>query len=122
MISNSNLIKQYNNLLKKSGVYFLKLKIPNSSENYIKIGNAVTLKNRLGDLQTGCPFDLNVVAFIPLSKNKKILQIEEKRAHLYFGHHHYNGEWYKNIEHLVKDYSNLRIKDLTNHKTDKEVI
>ena len=34
MISNSNLIKQYNNLLKKSGVYFLKLKIPNSIKGY----------------------------------------------------------------------------------------
>lgn len=114
-------------ILSKTGIYFLKMvfpkKILNSRNfNFFKIGQAVDVKNRVDDLKTGNPFTLKIIDFIPIKKDKKILKIEEDRAQYYFADHYYNGEWYLNIEHLIKDYVKLRIKDLTNQKTDKEVI
>ena len=125
-LKNKNIINQsidYN----QSGVYFLKMKLDSEiinecpNTNFIKIGECVNKENRKDDLDTGSPFPLEVVGFIPLPRDKNILRAEEKRAHSYFGHYHYKGEWYKNMENLVDDYVNLRKKDLTNQETVKEV-
>ena len=117
-------MKKMNN---KPGIYLTKLKFPKKivkvrKYNFIKIGQAVNIKNRMDDIKTCNPFNLEIIGFIPIERDKKLLKIEEDKAHNYFSNHHYNGEWYLNIEHLVKDYVKLRIKDLTERETDKEVI
>lgn len=114
----------------KTGVYFSEMIIPEEilklqsrfCSNFIKIGQAVDIENRFDDLQTGNPFNLKIKGFIPLTKDKKLLKIEEDRAKNYFANHYYRGEWYLNIKHLIKDYVKLRIKDLTNQEMYKEVI
>ena len=111
----------------KSGIYFYEMILPEeikklSSNNYIKIGQAVNLKERIRDLKTAVPFNYKIIGFIPVERNKKLLTIEENRAKNYFANYHYNREWYFNAKYEIADYVKLRIKDLTERETDKEVI
>jgi hypothetical protein len=111
----------------ESGVYFYEMILPKEikkllNNNYIKIGQAVNLNERIRDLKTAIPFNYKIIGFIPIERNKKLLNIEENRAKNWFANYHYNREWYLNAKYEIVNYVKTRNKDLTERETDKEVI
>jgi len=71
----------------KSGVYVIRC------HNHYKIGKADDLKQRLHDLQVGCPYELSVSAFLPceLSEAFKL----EQMLHRKYSGCRARGEWFK---------------------------
>ena len=81
---------------------------------YIKIGRTKHLKQRLSNIQSGCPFVLALWLSIRTTKDVEI----EKHLHNALSHAHLRGEWF---EPTVKDLDFLlNFFDLTN-KNVKEV-
>ena len=54
----------------------------------VKIGLATNVRERLSQLQTGSPCELELLATIPGGEN------EERALHWLFGHLHVRGEWF----------------------------
>lgn len=59
------------------------------SGSYVKIGHSANPDNRHRDLQTGCPFPLEVLATVPGGSDL------EGVLHLWFGDLRLNGEWFR---------------------------
>lgn len=60
-----------------------------SESDCYKIGHAVNVRNRVRELQTGCPHDLELVAFWRGGRGV------EKRLHRRYEDQHRRGEWYE---------------------------
>lgn len=74
----------FNESIGKEGyVYFL------SAGDYIKIGYSETIHQRINQLQTGCPFKLELVSVMPGTMKT------EKMLHNKFNKHRYNNEWFE---------------------------
>ena len=69
------------------GVYIIKC------HDLYKIGKADDLRYRLSGLQTGCPYELRVVNFIPCGENENGRL--ERALHARFEFKRHRGEWYK---------------------------
>lgn len=61
-----------------------------SDFKYIKIGQSTTLKQRMGNIQSGCPFSLTLWLSIKTPTPTPI----EKWLHKKMGHVHLRGEWF----------------------------
>lgn len=57
---------------------------------YVKIGQSITLKQRINNIQSGCPFTLTLWLSI---KTPNPIQIE-KFLHKRMAHVHMRGEWF----------------------------
>ena len=78
---------------------------------YIKIGKTKSMKQRLGNLQSGCPFFLFLWCAIRSPKTNEI----EKELHSMMSHCRVRGEWFSpKDEDLDKifDYCNLTNKKM----------
>jgi hypothetical protein len=60
-------------------------------DDYVKIGRTKNVEDRLSKLQTGNPFNINPIGFIPTAEPMKI----EKAFHHIFNSFRRNGEWFK---------------------------
>jgi len=70
----------------------------------VKIGKTTDLKKRLGGIQTGCPYELVVLATTPM---------KEKKLHQMFGRYSVgNGEWFEwsdKLSRLLTSNSNVEV-------------
>jgi hypothetical protein len=66
----------------------------------MKIGKAADPDKRLKELQTGCPYDLAIMAKIRCRSEKHALYVE-KLAHQYFKEYRMRGEWFKCTDFVV---------------------
>lgn len=57
---------------------------------FVKIGFAVDVRDRFGDLQTGCPYELKLVGVLPEVPFKA-----EKWFHILLRALHVRGEWFR---------------------------
>lgn len=57
---------------------------------YIKVGKTKSPKQRFINIQSGCPFDLNLWLAVRTPKESEI----EKTVHLRLAHCHLRGEWF----------------------------
>ena len=80
---------------------------------YYKIGRTKNLKNRLQMLQTGCPFDLKVIA----SASSYNLISNEKYLHNLFKDKKFSNEWYD-----FNNYELAVIKLFFEHRDNRSVI
>lgn len=60
-------------------------------ENLYKIGRAISVRPRISQLQTGCPFRIELVHVIPAARPKNL----ERGFHAMFDHKRYMGEWFQ---------------------------
>lgn len=77
-------------------VYFI------TDGEYIKIGMAASLPNRVKQLQVGNARKLKVLYIIPANNQKEALGIE-KMFHNYFKELNVSGEWFKLSEDKIRD-------------------
>jgi hypothetical protein len=82
-------------------IYFI------SDGNYIKIGQAKDLPNRIAGMQTENPKKLIVIAYIEVLETQ--LNVEERKAHKFFKKYrlqnNFNREWFsKEVEPLIDEY------------------
>ena len=75
---------------KSKYVYFI------SCGEFVKIGCAVSVKERLKSVQTGCPYPLAIVGAF----ESGYMGLTEQRVHEMFETYHYRGEWYKNVRQI----------------------
>ena len=99
---------------KKPAVYFI------TDGEYIKIGKAVDLIERIRGMQSGNPKKLIALAVIEVLETS--LNAEEKKAHKYFKNYrlknNFNREWFsKDILPLIDEY----VKDRKGKIIDKAV-
>ena len=85
----------YYNPTKKGCIYLVKSK----RYNFWKLGYTKNIKNRIKNLEQGCPFRLHLVYAIEAS------QSEEKKLHKSLKDYQIKGEWYqfRGCESKVKD-------------------
>lgn len=68
------------------------LKIVNDDKTLYKIGyTAVSVRKRIKELQTGCPYEITIVETYSSEYSRKI----EKTLHNMFSHKHIWGEWFE---------------------------
>lgn len=73
----------------------------------MKIGHTKNIHNRLGQIQTGCPYRLMLFAVLCTHDNGKSA---EALAHERLSNDNYRGEWFKVNKHtLLKTFRNLLI-------------
>jgi Meiotically Up-regulated Gene 113 (MUG113) protein len=77
------------------GVYFITT-MPDME--YVKIGVAEFVNNRLAGLQTASPFELRIVGYDKFGDRN-----DEGRLHARFGHLRIKGEWFRFTEE-IRDY------------------
>ena len=79
---------------------------------YLKIGKSRDFKQRLVNIQSGCPFDLDLWLAIRTPKPSKV----ECRLHALMKHAHVRGEWFspkpRDLDYLLDFFqdTNLHIK------------
>jgi hypothetical protein len=84
--------------------------------NYIKIGRTTGLKQRINNLQSGCPFNLSLWLTIKTPKSREV----EKFLHARFAEIRVRGEWFnptdKDLDDLLCFFSdtNVHIKEVRN--------
>lgn len=66
----------------------------------MKIGKARDPEQRLRDLQTGCPYQLKIIAKIKCRSDRHALEVE-RLAHKYFDRYRMRGEWFKCSDFVV---------------------
>jgi len=71
-------------------VYFI------ASTNYVKVGVASNPQNRLRDIQTACPLELELLATFPGG------YVLEAILHKVIDRHRVRGEWFKRTEKVVE--------------------
>ena len=76
-------------------VYF----IGSRKYRWVKIGITADLPTRLSQLQTSCPFDLEILSFENVFNPRK----EEKRLHRLYKKYKVRGEWFKLPEWALKN-------------------
>lgn len=94
-----------------TGVYFIKC------QDFIKIGYATNIYQRLKNMQVGNPYDLSLVAVGRC--NTKIEAMDAERFWQdVFGKYYYKGEWYyaKGIEDYLRKGSKKIEKKMRRHK------
>lgn len=79
-----------------NGVYFIQC------NDFVKVGFANNVHRRVKDLDTGCPYNLRLIAVEPTESRKR-----EHELHRIFSGIRFKGEWY----HLAAPITNY-IKDL----------
>lgn len=72
-----------------------------SDGEFIKIGSAASLPNRIKQLQTGNPRKLKAVFVINVEKQSKLIRLE-KELHEKFKEYRVNGEWFKLDEEYIE--------------------
>ncbi len=72
-------------------VYFVKTVVVYPAA--VKIGKAKNIKDRLSNLQIGCPYDLELVGSIACRDDKQASKLE-KTLHGQFKDDHIRGEWF----------------------------
>ena len=92
------------------GVYVIKC------HNRYKIGKADDLRYRLSGLQTGCPYELHVVNFIPCGENENGRL--EKALHKRFETKRLRGEWYRLDANDLKDIETIKSERKNGHLLD----
>ena len=81
---------------------------------YIKIGRTKHLKQRMSNIQSGCPFTLALWLAIKTPKDAEI----EKHLHYAMKHTHLRGEWFepkeKDLDYLISffDLTNKNVKEV----------
>ena len=68
---------------------------------FVKIGIANDIRERLRGLQTGCPYKLELVAFKGYERRNDAIETESS-LHLYFMDSSVHGEWFKHSDGSVK--------------------
>ena len=79
-----------------SYVYFIQDKM----SNMIKIGKANDVEKRLKQLQTSCPYELELLSYIPGDESL------EKDIHKKFSEYRHRGEWFMPKKEIF-DYIHL---------------
>jgi hypothetical protein len=78
--------------------YFIQVVMPNPVEpGPIKIGIAGDVAARMAQLQTGSPFELYLMGYVP--GGKKL----ERELHQKYAHLHLRGEWFRSTEQFEHD-------------------
>jgi len=72
-------------------VYFIQI------GDFIKIGHAKNVKQRLSDIQTSCPYDATLLGEIGVKHPKRF----EGSLHKRFATAHHRGEWYSITDDLL---------------------
>jgi hypothetical protein len=70
------------------GVYFLR------AQEFIKVGYATNIRQRMRWLQTGFPFELELLAFIPCANVQRAKALE-RELHQRLASERVRGEWFK---------------------------
>ena len=89
--------------------------ILDSKNNCLKIGKANDVDQRLGDLQSGNPTKLKVVATIQCSSEKHAFAVESE-LHLKYSNLFVLGEWFNYDDAILKEFTNF-IDNNQNKKT-----
>lgn len=79
----------------RRGVYALR------GGDFVKIGLAADVVMRRFNVQTGCPFDLRPLGYMPADTAKDARTIE-RRLHRELRAHHVRGEWYRATRELLE--------------------
>lgn len=74
-----------------SCIYFIEIVLP-EGESFVKIGKADDVKNRIGALQVGCPFRMEVAYYFAV--DKEVVTSVEGILHTIFKPFQYRGEWF----------------------------
>lgn len=77
-------------------VYF----IGNQSHKWVKIGYTKSLGKRIGDIQVGCPFPVEVLRVIN-SDGDNVRKLE-KSLHRKFRDYRMNGEWFRLSDEIMQ--------------------
>lgn len=83
---------------KEGYVYFL------SAGGYVKIGYSTTIHQRINQLQTGCPFKLELVCVMPGTMKT------EKMLHNKFNQYCYNNEWFEYSLEIREFIESMKVK------------
>lgn len=75
---------------------------------FVKVGSCTDLKDRLRQVQTGCPYDLEVLVAL-YSEGRKL----EKDLHVQFATLRVRGEWFKLEGIVAKFVDNNRVSKNT---------
>lgn len=70
---------------------------------YVKIGLSANANLRLSSLQTGCPYELTLLA----KWRCKHPGHQEERLHAFFSRFHHRGEWFKVPQDILSVVSKL---------------
>jgi hypothetical protein len=82
---------------------------------YIKIGRTKHFKQRMRNIQSGCPFFLSLWLAIKTTRDVEI----EKHLHNELSHVHVRGEWFepkeKDLDYLISffDLTNKNVKEVS---------
>ncbi|MBN2617210.1 MAG: GIY-YIG nuclease family protein [Spirochaetales bacterium] len=91
---------------KQESLYFLYVIKCNFKDlNFIKIGKSRSLKSRISNIQTGCPFRISKIFTISSEYEDEINGIE-KYLHYRFQEYCSNGEWYDANGYFIIDFLN----------------
>jgi hypothetical protein len=66
----------------------------------MKIGKAADVEQRIRELQTGCPYELKLMATIKCRSDQHAFQVE-RLAHEFFKEFRTRGEWFKCTDYVV---------------------
>lgn len=92
-------------------VYFIRTR---AKPPMVKIGKANDPQSRMAELQTGCPYNLELIGKIPCKSEAHAFEIEES-AHHVFRKFRVRGEWFKYkriVESAVEAMLAGKAKDL----------
>ena len=94
-----------------SYIYF----IEQEKQNFVKIGFATNIKNRLGSLQTGSPYNLILRGYIKGDRNF------ECELHLKFKNYNIGGEWFTLSDEIKEFINNNCNKDYVDYNTNRRI-
>lgn len=83
-----------------TGVYFVKV------DAFVKIGHAADIGDRMRQLQTGSPFDLQLIAYVRTDSVKAAKRLEHE-LHRRFEAYQHRLEWYRLEPELVEYIATL---------------
>lgn len=84
----------------------------NTNIHYYKIGVTCSLPNRLREIQTDCPLELNLT-FWARFKTRYSAEKAEKETHLHFRKDGIRGEWFQFRDYsLYRSYGNYRVAEI----------
>jgi len=81
---------------------------------FVKIGRTNSIKNRMSNIQAGCPFDLFIWMSIKTPKTHEI----ERELHQLMNHRKVRGEWFslfdEDLDFLSNyfDFTNANVKEV----------
>lgn len=96
----------------RTHIYVLGVTGKKRGELYIKVGIAKDIKNRLSELQTGCPHKINPMAAIQLPLEGAVLK--EKEIHRILNKHHHRGEWFLLCDESIQIISDYFLNIMVN--------